>query len=49
LLQERPGTKALLITGSDVEKARNSNLPVLTKPFQWKMLKAEVRTLLAAR
>ena len=33
LLRERPGAKAMLITGNDVEKARSSNRLVLTKPF----------------
>lgn len=48
LVKERPGIRAMLITGADVEKTRNSNLPMLTKPFQWETLKAKVREVLAA-
>lgn len=44
LRQERPGTKVILMTGSD---AKSLTHPVLTKPFQPETLTAKVTEVLA--
>ncbi len=48
LLAERPGIKALVMSGDDVNDLRRRNLagPVLVKPFDATTLKARVRALL---
>jgi DNA-binding response OmpR family regulator len=49
LLEERPGIKVLVMSGADVNDLRRANVaaPVLAKPFDGRVLKASVRTLLA--
>jgi DNA-binding response OmpR family regulator len=50
LLDERPGIKVLVMSGSDVSEivSQNVNLPFLPKPFDGEDLKARVRHILAA-
>jgi DNA-binding response OmpR family regulator len=50
LLEERPGIKALVMSGLDMREivSQNINLPFLPKPFDGEALKARVRELLAA-
>ena len=49
LLEERPGIKALVMSGADMSEivSQNINLPFLPKPFDGKTLLARVRTILA--
>lgn len=49
LFEERPGIKALLMSGSDVGEfvAHDTNLPFLPKPFDGQNLRARVRAILA--
>ena len=48
LLEERPGIKALLMSGADIREivSQNVDLPFLPKPFDGQTLKARVRTIL---
>ena len=50
LLEERPGIKALVMSGADMSEivSQNINLPFLPKPFDGKTLLARVRAILAA-
>jgi DNA-binding response OmpR family regulator len=50
LLEERPGIKALVMSGADMGEivSQNINLPFLPKPFDGKTLIARVRAILAA-
>jgi len=50
LLEERPGIKALVMSGADMSEivSQNINLPFLPKPFDGKTLLAKVRAILAA-
>ena len=49
LLEERPGIKALIMSGEEMSEivSQNVNLPFLPKPFDGQALKAEVRAMLA--
>lgn len=47
LLKERPGIKAILMTG-DAKKVEHQDLPLLVKPFHVEALKSKVREVLAA-
>ena len=48
LLEERPGIKALLMSGADIREIvrQNVDLPFLPKPFDGQTLKARVRAIL---
>ena len=48
LLEERPGIKALLMSGADIREivSQNVDLPFLPKPFDGQTLKARVRAIL---
>jgi DNA-binding response OmpR family regulator len=50
LVQERPGIKAIMMSGGDVEEIlrQNVNLPFLPKPFDGEALMARVRAVLSA-
>jgi DNA-binding response OmpR family regulator len=50
LLKERPGIRALMMSGADTKEivTQNVNLPFLPKPFDGETLKARVRAILAA-
>ena len=50
LVKERPGIKALVMSGADMSEivSQNINLPFLPKPFDGKTLIARVRAILAA-
>jgi DNA-binding response OmpR family regulator len=50
LFEERPGIKALIMSGADMTEivSQNINLPFLPKPFDGKTLLAKVRAILAA-
>ena len=50
LLEERPGIKVLMMSGADMNEiiSQNANMPFLPKPFNGEMLRARVRTILAA-
>jgi DNA-binding NtrC family response regulator len=50
LLEERPGIKVLVMSGTDMSEivSQNANLPFLPKPFDGQTLKGKVRTILAA-
>lgn len=49
LLEERPGIKALMMSGTDISEIvdKNAKLPFLPKPFDGQTLKAKVRAILA--
>ena len=49
MLEERPGIKVLVMSGSDIKEIirQNSNMPFLPKPFDGETLKARVRAILA--
>jgi DNA-binding response OmpR family regulator len=51
LREERPGIKALVMTGADISEIvdRNIDLPYLPKPFDGRALVERVRVILAAR
>jgi len=50
LLEERPGIKAIVMSGADMSEItrQNINLPFLPKPFDGDALLARVRTILGA-
>ena len=50
LMQERPGIKAIVMSGGDVEEIlrENVNLPFLPKPFDGEALLSRVREILGA-
>jgi two-component system, cell cycle sensor histidine kinase and response regulator CckA len=50
LMEERPETKVLVMSGADLRTLtdKNVNLPFLPKPFDGQTLKAKVREVLAA-
>jgi DNA-binding response OmpR family regulator len=50
LLEERPGIKALVMSGADMREivSQNVNLPFLPKPFDGQTIRARVRAILAA-
>ena len=50
LLEERPGIKAIVMSGADMSEItrQNINLPFLPKPFDGEALLARVRTILGA-
>jgi DNA-binding response OmpR family regulator len=50
MLEERPGIKVLVMSGTDMGTivGQNVNVPFLPKPFDGETLKERVRTLLAA-
>jgi DNA-binding response OmpR family regulator len=49
LLEERPGIRVLVMSGSDISEiiSQNVNLLFLPKPFDGEALKAKVRAILA--
>ena len=49
LMEERPGIKVLVMSGTDMREiiGHNANLPFLPKPFDGQTLKARVRVILA--
>jgi len=49
LFEERPGIKALVMSGEDMSEivSQNVNLPFLPKPFDGQVLKRRVRAILA--
>ena len=51
LLEERPGIKALLMSGADIREIvrQNVDLPFLPKPFDGQTLKARVRAILTPK
>ena len=50
LLEERPGIKALVMSGADMREivSQNINFPFLPKPFDGQALRARVRAILAS-
>jgi DNA-binding response OmpR family regulator len=50
LLEERPGIKVIVMSGSDMSEItrQNINLPFLPKPFDGEALLARVRAILGA-
>jgi len=50
LLEERPGIKTLMMSGSGMNEiiSQSANMPFLPKPFNGETLKAKVRAILAA-
>jgi DNA-binding response OmpR family regulator len=49
LMEERPGIKALVMSGKEISEIvrQNANMPFLPKPFDGETLKAKVRAILA--
>jgi DNA-binding NtrC family response regulator len=49
LMEERPGIKVLVMSGTDMRKiiGQNAKLPFLPKPFDGQTLKVKVRAILA--